>query len=122
MAMIKILPEFLANQIAAGEVVQKPESVIKELVENAIDAEADNVFITIHNSGKDLIHIQDNGLGMSREDLELSIRRHATSKLVTQEDLEAILTFGFRGEALASICEANPRTQYAYKTQVPFTI
>lgn len=101
--MIKILPEFLANQIAAGEVVQKPESVIKELVENAIDAEADNIFITIHNSGKDLIHIQDNGLGMSREDLELSIRRHATSKLVTQEDLEAILTFGFRGEALASI-------------------
>jgi len=103
MALIKVLPEFLANQIAAGEVVQKPESVIKELVENAIDAEADNIFITIQNSGKDLIHIQDNGVGMSREDLELSIRRHATSKLLTQEDLEAILTFGFRGEALASI-------------------
>lgn len=103
MSKIKILPDYLANQIAAGEVVQRPESVIKELVENAIDAEADQIFITIHNSGKDLIHIQDNGIGMSKEDLELSIKRHATSKLITQEDLEAILTFGFRGEALASI-------------------
>lgn len=103
MSKIKILPDYLANQIAAGEVVQRPESVIKELVENAIDAEATQVFITIKNSGKDLIHIQDNGIGMSKEDLELSIKRHATSKLITQEDLEAILTFGFRGEALASI-------------------
>lgn len=103
MSIIKILPDYLANQIAAGEVVQRPESVIKELVENAIDAEATQIFITIKNSGKDLIHIQDNGIGMSREDLELSIKRHATSKLITQEDLEAILTFGFRGEALASI-------------------
>ena len=103
MSLIKILPDYLANQIAAGEVVQRPESVIKELVENAIDAEATQLFITIHNSGKDLIHIQDNGIGMSKEDLELSIKRHATSKLVTQEDLEAIYTFGFRGEALASI-------------------
>lgn len=103
MSIIKILPDYLANQIAAGEVVQRPESVIKELVENSIDAEADQIFITIHNSGKDLIHIQDNGIGMSKEDLELSIKRHATSKLITQEDLEAILTFGFRGEALASI-------------------
>ena len=103
MSIINILPDFLSNQIAAGEVVQRPESVIKELVENSIDAEASQIFITIKNSGKDLIHIQDNGIGMSREDLELCIKRHATSKIVSQEDLDAILSFGFRGEALASI-------------------
>lgn len=101
---IKILPDFIANQIAAGEVVQRPESVVKELIENSIDANATNIGIFIKNAGKSLIHIIDNGEGMSETDLMLSIRRHATSKIMSVSDLETIKTFGFRGEALASIC------------------
>ncbi len=100
---IQILPDFIANQIAAGEVVQKPESVVKELVENSLDAGASEISVVVHSAGKKLIHIADNGGGMSKEDLELSVKRHATSKIRTQEDLERILTLGFRGEALASI-------------------
>ncbi len=105
--MIKILPEFIANQIAAGEVVQRPESVIKELVENSLDANADTVGVFIKNAGKTLIHIVDNGNGMAKEDLELAPLRHSTSKIVTVEDLEEIRTFGFRGEALASISSVS---------------
>ena len=101
--IIVILPDFIANQIAAGEVVQKPESVVKELVENSIDSGADSVAVIVKGAGKQLIHIVDNGCGMNRNDLELSIKRHATSKIKTTEDLEEIKTFGFRGEALASI-------------------
>lgn len=101
---INILPDFIANQIAAGEVVQRPESVVKELVENSLDANATEIAIIIKDAGKQLIHIIDNGTGMSREDLELSIKRHSTSKIYTLEDLEEIRTYGFRGEALASIC------------------
>lgn len=100
---IIILPEFIANQIAAGEVVQRPESVVKELVENSLDAESTEIVVIIHDGGKQLINVIDNGLGMIKSDLLLSIRRHATSKIKTQEDLERISTFGFRGEALASI-------------------
>jgi len=100
---IRILSEHLANQIAAGEVVQRPESAIKELVENSIDAGATHVTVVVKGAGKQLMHVIDNGAGMSREDIELSIIRHATSKLVSEEDLHAIATLGFRGEALASI-------------------
>lgn len=104
---IKILPEYIANQIAAGEVVQRPESVVKELVENSLDAGAKTIAVVIHRGGKQLIHIVDDGCGMSREDLILSIKRHATSKIYTPEDLEAIVTYGFRGEALASIAAVS---------------
>lgn len=101
---INILSEFIANQIAAGEVIQRPESAIKELVENSLDAGADSIIVVVRDAGKGLIHIVDNGCGMDREDLELCCKRHTTSKVITSEDLEKIITFGFRGEALASIC------------------
>lgn len=104
---IHILPDFIANQIAAGEVVQRPESVVKELVENSLDSGADEIAVIIQDGGKQLISIIDNGCGMSNEDLLLSVKRHATSKISTQEDLERITTFGFRGEALASISSVS---------------
>jgi DNA mismatch repair protein MutL len=100
---IQILPDFIANQIAAGEVVQRPESVIKELVENALDAGADTIVVVVRGAGKQLIHVIDNGKGMSRADVLLACKRHATSKIRTTEDLQRIMTLGFRGEALASI-------------------
>ncbi len=100
---IALLPDYISNQIAAGEVVQRPESIIKELVENALDAGADSILVIAHKAGKQSIHVIDNGSGMSKEDLLLSIQRHATSKIKTSQDLERISTLGFRGEALASI-------------------
>ncbi|NQW30562.1 MAG: DNA mismatch repair endonuclease MutL [Ignavibacteria bacterium] len=100
---IKILSEHLANQIAAGEVVQRPESVVKELVENSIDAGAKTITVVVKEAGKQLIHIIDDGKGMSVDDLELSIVRHATSKISSIADLHNIMTLGFRGEALASV-------------------
>ncbi|MBF0476854.1 MAG: DNA mismatch repair endonuclease MutL [Deltaproteobacteria bacterium] len=103
MSAIKILPEILANQIAAGEVVERPASVVKELVENALDAAASRILITIHQGGMKSIEITDNGHGMDSDDLLLSLERHATSKIKSSDDLFAIHTLGFRGEALPSI-------------------
>lgn len=101
--IIKLLPDSVANQIAAGEVIQRPASVIKELVENAIDAGATSIEIILKDAGRTLIQVIDNGSGMSETDARLAFERHATSKIKNAEDLFALHTMGFRGEALASI-------------------
>jgi DNA mismatch repair protein MutL len=106
-SVIRRLPQALANQIAAGEVVQRPASVLKELVENALDAGADRICVFIENAGKSLIQVTDNGIGMSEEDAQLCFERHATSKIYSAEELFAIRSMGFRGEALAAIAAVS---------------
>ncbi len=101
--IIQILPDAIANQIAAGEVVQRPSSVVKELMENALDAEATKIDVLIEQAGKNLIQVIDNGKGMSETDARMAFERHATSKIRKADDLFALRTMGFRGEALASI-------------------
>ena len=101
--LIKLLPDHIANQIAAGEVIQRPGSVVKELLENSIDAGATKIDVNIKDAGKTLIQIVVNGKGMSSGDALLCFSRHATSKVSKAEDLFALATKGFRGEALASI-------------------
>ncbi|MDH5599432.1 MAG: DNA mismatch repair endonuclease MutL, partial [Cyclobacteriaceae bacterium] len=105
--IIRLLPDKLANQIAAGEVVQRPASVVKELLENAIDAGATSIEVIIKDAGKALIQVVDNGKGMSETDARMSLERHATSKISSSDDLFNIRTMGFRGEALASIAAVS---------------
>ena len=105
--IIQLLPDSIANQIAAGEVVQRPASAVKELIENAIDAQATSVRLIVKEAGKVLLQVIDNGIGMSETDARLSLERHATSKIRKAEDLFALHTMGFRGEALASIAAVS---------------
>ncbi|MDE6512531.1 MAG: DNA mismatch repair endonuclease MutL, partial [Muribaculaceae bacterium] len=118
MDVIRLLPDSVANQIAAGEVIQRPASVIKELVENAADAGATDIRIYIKDAGKTLIQVVDNGRGMSETDARMAFERHATSKIRSAEDIFSLHTMGFRGEALPSICaisqvELRTRTEDA---------
>ena len=116
MPKIKILSADVANKIAAGEVVERPASVVKELIENAVDAESTSIRVEVRAGGKRLIRVSDNGTGMEREDALLALERHATSKVNRIEDLEQIQTFGFRGEALASIASVS---QFELLTRTP---
>ncbi len=107
MGRIVLLPDEVASQVAAGEVVERPASVVKELVENSIDAEADRIEVAIGRGGMSVIRVVDNGIGMDRDDALLSLERHATSKIRTGQDLSRIATLGFRGEALPSIASVS---------------
>ena len=113
---IAILPDHLANKIAAGEVIQRPDSVVKELLENSLDAGATRVVISVRDGGTSFIQVADNGLGLDADDASMAFVRHATSKIATYDDLESIRTYGFRGEALASI---GAVAQVAMKTRRP---
>ena len=101
--IIKILPTEVSNKIAAGEVVQRPASVVKELLENSIDAESTKIKLVVKDSGKTLIQVVDNGVGMTKNDMKMSFENHATSKIKNIDDVFSITSMGFRGEALASI-------------------
>ncbi len=116
MGKIRVLDDATINKIAAGEVIERPASVVKELIENSIDAGASDIRVEVTKAGKKLIRITDNGCGMSKEDAELSFMKHATSKISSIEDVEAVRTMGFRGEALSSIC-AVARVEIITKTR-----
>ena len=115
--IIQLLPDSVANQIAAGEVIQRPASAIKELLENSVDAKSTDIKLIIKDAGKTLMQVIDNGTGMSETDARMCFERHATSKIKKAEDLYGITSMGFRGEAMASIaaiaqCELKSKTEH----------
>ena len=107
MDIIHLLPDSVANQIAAGEVIQRPASCLKELVENSLDAGATRIQVIVRDAGRTLLQVIDNGIGMSEMDARLAFERHATSKIREAQDLFSLRTMGFRGEALPSICAVS---------------
>ena len=112
MSKIRVLPESISNRIAAGEVIERPASVVKELVENAIDAGAEKICVEIEKAGERLIRVTDDGSGMDADDALLCLEPHATSKIAQERDIERIVTLGFRGEALPSIASVSSAARW----------